>query len=216
MIFDNPARVSHLATMVGDGGNLCVVCCVVLCVVWSLMMSQLNLNDVVAEYGPKTIGVADGDLGNYPLPVGYRYRKPKGKPYLRNADGSCVIVVKEGRKREKGSESVSVPDGGFTTAEVAGWNFATHRTLKPANFKDECHYWTWRRDTYAKALIAECDAQLSELAKYTPEERKARANAAREKGRISGAVEKLAADPAILAGLSEELKAKLLALLSGG
>lgn len=179
-------------------------------------MANLSLADVIAEYGPKTIGVADGDLGNCPLPKGFAYRKPKGKPYLRNADGSCVIKQKEARKREKGSESVSVPDGGFLTADVAGWDFAKHRTLKPADFKDECCYWQWRKDSYASAIIAECDAQLSELARYTPEERKARANAAREKGRMVGAVEKLAADPAILAGLSQELKDKLLALLSGG
>lgn len=179
-------------------------------------MSQLNLHDVVAEYGPKTIGVADGDLGNCPLPKGFRYRKPKGKPYLRNADGSAVIVAKEGRKREKGSESVSVPDGGFTTSDVVGWNYAKHRVLKSGDFRDETHYWEWRKNAYATAIIAECDAQLTELARYTPEERKARANAARERGRLNGAIEKLAADPAILAGLSEELKAKLLALLSGG
>lgn len=179
-------------------------------------MAQLSLNDVVAEYGPKTIGVSDTDLGNCPLPAGFRYRKPKGKPYLRNADGSCVIVVKEGRKREKGSESVSVPDGGFLTADVSGWDYAKHRVLKAADFKDECDYWKWRKNAYASAIVAECDKQLEELARYTPEERKARANAARERGRLNGAVEKLAADPAILAGLSQELKDKLLALLSGG
>ncbi len=179
-------------------------------------MAQLSLNDVVAEYGPKTIGVADGDLGNCPLPDRFRYRKPKGKPYLRHADGSCVIVAKEGRKREKGSESVSVPDGGFLSAEVPGWDYAKHRLLKSSDFKDESHYWQWRKDSYASAIIAECDRMVAELERYTPEERKARANAAREKGRLAGAVEKLAADPAILAGLSQELKDKLLALLSGG
>lgn len=179
-------------------------------------MTNLSLADVIAEYGPKTIGVADGFLGNCPLPKGFSYRKPKGKPYLRNADGSCVIKQKEGRKREKGSEAVSVPDGGFLSADVPGWNYAKHRMLKSADFKDEAHYWQWRKQSYAVAIIAECDEQLAELAKYTPEERKARANAARERGRLAGAVEKLATDPAILAGLSQELKDKLLALLSGG
>ena len=179
-------------------------------------MAKLSLNAVVAEYGPKTIGIADGELGNCPLPAGFRYRKPKGKPYLRNADGSCVIVAKEGRKREKGSESVSVPDGGFLSSEVPGWDYAKHRMLKSADFKDESHYWEWRKNAYAVAIVAECDDMIAELAKYTPEERKQRANAAREKGRLAGAVERLAADPAILAGLSQELKDKLLALLSGG
>lgn len=181
-------------------------------------MSQLTLETVIAEYGPKTASATDDDLksGKFPLPTGFTYRKPKGKPYLRNADGTAVIKAKEGRKREKGSESVSVPDGGFLAAEVPGWDFGRHRTLKPADFKDECDYWRWRKNAYASALIAECDKQLEELSRYSPEERKARANAARERGRLAGAVEKLATDPAILAGLSEELKAKLLALLSGG
>lgn len=181
-------------------------------------MSELTLAAVIAEYGPKTVSASDEDLksGKFPLPSGFRYRKPKGKPFMRNADESAVIVAKEGRKREKGSESVSVPDGGFLSAEVPGWDFAKHRILKAADFKDEADYWKWRKNAYASALIAECDKQLEELAKYTPEERKQRANAARERGRLTGAVEKLAADPAILAGLSEELKSKLLALLSGG
>lgn len=181
-------------------------------------MSQLTLETVIAEYGPKTSSASDEDLksGKFPLPAGFSYRKPKGKPYLRNADGTAVIKQKEGRKREKGSEAVSVPDGGFLSAEVPGWDYAKHRILKAADFKDEADYWKWRKNAYASALIAECDKQLEELAKYTPEERKQRANAAREKGRMVGAVEKLAADPAILAGLSQELKDKLLALLSGG
>ena len=180
-------------------------------------MSELNLASVVAEYGLKTVGASDDDLkaGKFPLPNGFKYRKPKGKPYLRNADGSAVIAEKEKRQRE-GAEEVSVPDGGFLSSDVPGWNYAKHRMLKSADFKDESHYWQWRKDAYAIAIIAECDAQLTELSKYTPEERKARANAAREKGRLTGAVERLAADPAILAGLSQELKDKLLALLSGG
>ena len=179
------------------------------------MSSELNLAAVIAEYGPKTIGVTDDKLGNCPLPQGFRYRKPKGKPFLRNPDGSCVIVPKEKRTRE-GAEEVSVPDGGFVSADVPGWNYAKHRMLKSADFKDECYYWQWRKKAYAAAIVTECDDMIAELAKYTPEERKARANAAREKGRLAGAVEKLAADPAILAGLSQELKDKLLALLSGG
>ncbi len=180
-------------------------------------MSELNLAAVIAEYGPKTVRASDDDLkaGKFPLPNGFKYRKPKGKPYLRNPDGSAVIAEKEKRTRE-GAEEVSVPDGGFTSADVPGWSYAKHRMLKAADFKDEKDYWQWRKQSYATAIIAECDEQLTELAKYTPEERKARANAAREKGRLTGAVEKLAADPAILAGLSQELKDKLLALLSGG
>ena len=180
-------------------------------------MSELTLASVVAEYGPKTVSASDEDLkaGKFPLPAGFRYRKPKGKPYLRNGDGSAVIVAKEKRTRE-GAEEVSVPDGGFTSAEVSGWSYDRHRLLKASDFKDEAHYWAWRKNAYAAAIIAECDDMIAELAKYTPEERKARANAAREKGRLTGAVERLAADPAILAGLSQELKDKLLALLSGG
>lgn len=178
-------------------------------------MAKLSLNEVVAEYGPKTIGVQGSDLGNCPLPAGFRYRKPKGKPVLRNADGSAVIAEKETRQRE-GAESISVPEGGFTSAEVGGWDYAKHRLLKSSDFKDEKDYWTWRKDAYATAIVAECDNMIAELSRYTPEERKQRAAAAREKGRLAGAVEKLAADPAILAGLSQELKDKLLALLSGG
>ena len=180
-------------------------------------MSELSLASVVSEYGPKTVLASDDDLkaGKFPLPTGFRYSKPKGKPYLRNPDGTAVIKVKESRQRE-GAEEVSVPDGGFTSSDVPGWNYAKHRMLKSADFRDEAHYWAWRKNAYAAAIIAECDDMIAELAKYTPEERKARANAAREKGRLAGAVEKLAADPAILAGLSQELKDKLLALLSGG
>lgn len=203
--------------MVGYVGETCVVCCSSLCLESSVMSNELNLAAVITEYGPKTIGVTDEDLkaGKFPLPAGFKYRKPKGKPYLRNADGSAVIAEKEKRTRE-GSEEVSVPDGGFTSADVPGWSYAKHRMLKAADFRDESHYWQWRKQSYAAAIVAECDEQLAELSKYTPEERKARANAAREKGRLTGAVEKLAADPAILAGLSQELKDKLLALLSGG
>lgn len=192
--------------------------CVVLFVshhVRGLVMAKLTLNEVISQYGPKTVGVLDSDLGNCPLPAGFRYRKPKGKPYMRNADGSAVIAEKETRQRE-GAESVSVPEGGFLSAEVSGWDYAKHRLLKSSDFKDETHYWMWRKNAYAAAIVAECDDMIAELARYTPEERKARANAAREKGRLAGAVEKLAADPAILAGLSQELKDKLLALLSGG
>ncbi len=178
-------------------------------------MAKLSLNEVVAEYGPKTIGVEDTNLGNYPLPAGFRYRKPKGKPYMRNADGSCVIVEKEKRQRE-GTEAISVPEGGFTSPDVPGWDMERHRMLKVSDFRDEAHYWKWKRDIVAASIIAKCESMMAELSKYTPEERKARANAAREKGRLTGAVEKLAADPAILAGLSQELKDKLLALLSGG
>ena len=179
-------------------------------------MSELNLNAVIAEYAPKTIGASDDDLkaGKYPLPAGFRYRKPKGKPYLRNADGSAVIVVKEKRVRE-GAEDISVPDGGFTSAIVPGWAYDKHRVLKSADFKDEKDYWQWRRDSYAAALVAECDQMIEDLGKYTPEERKARASQKREATKIENAAAKLATDDALLAGLSEETRKALLAKLMG-
>ena len=179
-------------------------------------MSELTLAGVIAEYGPKTIGATDADLkdGKYPLPAGFRYRKPKGKPYLRNGDGSAVIVAKEKRVRE-GAEDISVPDGGFLTADVAGWSYDKHRVLKSSDFKDEAHYWQWRKDSYAAALIAECDQMITELGKYTPEERKQRASAKREATKIETAAAKLATDDALLAGLSEETRKALLAKLMG-
>lgn len=204
--------------MVGyEGTPLCCVVLSFLTLVWSLVMSsELNLNEVIAEYGPKTIGASDEELraGKYPLPNGFRYRKPKGKPYLRNGDGSAVIVAKEKRVRE-GAEEISVPDGGFTSADVPGWNYDRHRLLKAADFKDEVSYWTWRKDSYAKSLVAECDRMIEELGKYTPEERKARASAKRETTKLENAAAKLATDDALLAGLSEETRKALLAKLMG-
>lgn len=179
-------------------------------------MSELNLASVVAEYGPKTVSASDEDLkaGKYPLPAGFRYRKPKGKPFMRNADGSAVIVQKEKRVRE-GAEDISVPDGGFTSAVVPGWSYDKHRLLKAADFKDEVSYWTWRKDSYAKALVAECDQMIAELERYTPEERKQRASQKREATKIESAAAKLATDDALLAGLSEETRKALLAKLMG-